>query len=70
NNGFNVEAEREKKRLVRLVENYLLPELEDLHKEVSQRGAEHVIKENPELYNIVNSFVVIKEEVLKWIKSN
>jgi len=41
--------------------------LEDLHKEILQRGTEQVIKENPELYNIVNAFVVIKEEVLKWI---
>lgn len=62
-NGFLVESERETKRLIRLVELYLLPELEELENELKNREQHEILIEYPNLIDVVSNLDTIKKEV-------
>lgn len=65
-NNFKVEVEREEKRLGRLIENYLLPELNELEKEMSNREVKELTEEYPHLEEIISNFEDIYKEVERW----
>ena len=46
----------------------LIPELDELKKEIDNKGAEYLISRYPQLNFIINNYSDIYTEVTKWIK--
>jgi integrase len=65
-NGFIVENSREIKRLKRLIENYLSPELNELKSEISNKGRIAVLREYEHLNYIIDNVEDIEREVRRW----
>lgn len=66
-NGFTVEKTREIKRLKRLINNYLLAELNELKSELLNKGLLELLKEYRHLEYMINNITNIEREVYKWI---
>lgn len=66
-NGFKVEAQRESKRLIKLINTYLIPELKELKQEMKRLG-EDVLKEYEHLEIILKNIKGIEGEVEKCLR--
>ena len=64
---YNVEFEREQKSLKRYISHTLKIQLELIEKEICLKGKERIIKDNPNLKDIIQQFNDIKKEILEWI---
>jgi len=45
----------------------LIPELEDLKKQINNFGINNILKDYPNLKEIIENYVDIKEEIKLWI---
>lgn len=66
NAGFILEAEREEKRMRKLLDSYLIPEYEDLLNEISIKNIHSVQEEYPHLKEIVLTLDDIGREIEVW----
>jgi integrase len=58
--------EKEKNKLIWIVNKYLIPELDELRKEIFKKGASEVINEHNQLSWFIDNFNSIYKEVLEW----
>lgn len=65
-NGFERQTQKEAKKLQYIVQNRLLPELSELKKEISNRGAEDILTRHPELKTIAENMDKIEKEIEPW----
>ena len=69
-NGFKRQAEKEQSKLRFIVLNRLTPELQELEKEIINRGKDEIIKHHPNMGNMIINLSKIKEEIEKWNYQN
>lgn len=67
-NGFRKAAQKETNKIKYVVEQSLVPELDELKNEINRRGKETIIEEYPQLTEIINDFDRIYEEACLWIQ--
>lgn len=65
-NGFTNEAIMEKNKLKRLVDDYLLKELEELKNEIDKRGKKELISYNKQLEYLCDNIDRVLSEVRGW----
>lgn len=68
NNNFLRQSEKEYFKLINIIKDMLIPELDELKKEIDNKGAEYLISRYPQLNFIINNYSDIYTEVTKWIK--
>ena len=65
-NNFPKAVEKETNKLKWLIQKYLLPELEELKKEIDNKGADKIKKTHPQLSYLVDNVDSIYEEIIAW----
>jgi len=65
-NGFNRQAEKEKKKIQFLIANRLNPELNELDRVLKTRTKESVMAQHPNMAHIIENLDEIKTEVKQW----
>lgn len=66
-NNYINEAKLESNKLKRMVNKYLIKELEELEYEIKKQGKEQIVKNHNNLLNIINNLDKIYEEVKEWM---
>ncbi|CAM4038054.1 site-specific integrase [Cohnella lubricantis] len=66
--GFRKAAEKETSKLKWIIENFLIPELDDLRKEMMTKGEVSIKQKYPQITFFVDNFDSIYEEISSWIK--
>lgn len=66
-NGYNRAAQKERNKIRNLLRGRLIPELDELDREISLRGADAILAERPELIDIINGKEAIREEIRPWM---
>ena len=69
-NGFTRQAQKETHRLANLISTKLIPELDELRKEVESKGVSYVLEQYPDLTEVVENFDDIYSEVTEWKSKN
>lgn len=69
-NGFISEAVMEKNKLIRLIEDYFIKELEELKKEIDIIGYKEVILNNKNLKYLCENIDEVLREVKEWKEKN
>ena len=69
-NGFTRQAQKETHRLANLISTKLVPELDELRKEVESKGVGTVLEQYPDLTEVVENFDDIYSEVTEWKSKN
>lgn len=65
--GFKKASEKETNKLRWIVEKYLIPELEELEKEVQRKGESEVKEKFPQVSFFIDNYDSIKKEVSAWL---
>lgn len=65
--GFLRQSEKEKFKLICVVRDSLIPELNELQKEITKHGAETIIAKHPNLEHFVSNFDTVYKEVSQWL---
>ena len=68
NNGFLRQSEKEKFKLINTVQDILIPELDEVKKEVDKKGKVAVEEKYPKLRYIIENFDSIYEEAIGWMR--
>lgn len=66
--GCTIEAQKELYKLLSLCKHRLIPQLDELDKEIERRGKEEIIKKYPTLEEIILSEADIRKEIEIWMK--
>ncbi len=66
-NGYVVEASRQKQIVRRIVSKRLSPELDELEKTITLRGKKSIIEQYPQLVSVIGELDIIKEEIKEWL---
>lgn len=66
-NGFTRAAEKETNKLKWITEKGLLPELDDLKKEIGNKGADIIKSKHPQISWFVDNINEVYEEVAQWL---
>ena len=66
-NGFLRQSEKEKFKLICLIRDSLIPELNELKKEISKNGAENISTKHPHLEYFINNFDIVYKEASQWL---
>jgi hypothetical protein len=66
-NGYKRAAQKERNKIRNLLRGRLIPELDELDREISLRGADAILAERPELIDIINGKEAIREEIRPWM---
>jgi hypothetical protein len=66
--GHRKEAQKELYKIKALIRRRLIPELDELDKELSSKGRDGIIADYPSLVNIIDNEEIIKEEIRIWQK--
>lgn len=66
NNGFSSDANRELKKLKKSINDLLEPELIELKKQLEIKGEDSVLKQHPNLIEVVSNIEHIEREIEKW----
>lgn len=66
--GNTVAASKEKNKLVDLCKRRLIPELDELDKEIERKGKEAICSKYPSLVDIIARREEIREEVKEWMQ--
>lgn len=64
--GHKKQAQKEINMLATIVNQKLIPELDDLKKEIDKKGIETILYQYPDLSDIIENFKTIYGEVLQW----
>ncbi len=67
NQGFIRQSQKEKNKLVYVAKHSLIPELEQLNKELENKGSQWIKEHHPNLEDIINNMESITKEVNSWI---
>lgn len=65
--GFNKAVEKEKSKLKFIVEKFLIPEIEELKKEVQLKGKTSVKEKHPQVSFFIDNYEAVYEEVVAWL---
>lgn len=65
--GFFRESEKELKKLNYIAKNRLVPQLDDLQKQIADKGLETILSKHPELKQIADNIENIYTEIKQWI---
>lgn len=65
-NGFMRQAEKEKSKIKFIILNRLAPEIQELEKELKNRGNVEIIKLHPNIEKVISDLSKIKEEIDAW----
>ena len=65
-NGFVKEAQKQLIILKDLLNRKLIPELDELEREINEKGADHVLDRHPGLMKTIENLNEIREEVEQW----
>ncbi|MGE5626720.1 MAG: hypothetical protein ACM3X7_01245 [Solirubrobacterales bacterium] len=65
-NGFNVEAQRESNKLKRVIQESLVPELNELMYEIDRQGGNILLQKHINLSHIINNVEKVLDEVKEW----
>lgn len=66
--GREREAQKELNKLKDLCQRRLIPELDELDREIERQGADEVIVKHPDLYDIIMDRTAIRKEAQTWLK--
>ena len=66
-NGQTKAAQKEKIKIRDLLRRRLIPELDELDREISRKGKDTIIKQYPSLRDIIEGISGIREEVSSWM---
>ena len=66
-NGLKKAAQKELHKVKDLIKRKLLPELDELSKELGKKGKEEIIKKYPELASIIDNYKGIRKEADEWL---
>lgn len=69
-NNREVAAQKELFKIISLCRQRLLPELEELKKEIERKGIQNIINIHPNLIDIIENKESIESEVRKWMGMN
>lgn len=67
-NNFPKAVEKETNKLKWLIQKYLLPEVEELKKEIANKGTNKIKKMHPQLTFLVDNVDSIYEEIIVWTR--
>jgi len=65
--GFKKAVEKETNKLKYIVKKFLIPELEELNKEVKQKGEASVKEKHPQVSPFIDNYENIYKEVTAWL---
>lgn len=65
-NGFKKAYQKELNKLIYVIENSLLPELDELKNEIQRKGYEEIKIKYPQLSYIIDNYNEIYNEVISW----
>ena len=66
-NGNKRAAEKEMNKIRDLLRRRLIPELDELEKELSRNGKNTIIERYPDLRDIIEGMSGIRKEIQKWM---
>jgi len=69
-NGNSHAAQKELYKIISLCKQRLLPELEELNKEIERKGIVRIINKYPNLIDIIENRESIESEAMIWMKMN
>lgn len=67
-NGYERAADKELQKLKSIVRNRLIPELNELKREIDKKGFEAVVQQYPSIMEIAANTNSIEEEIEIWLK--
>lgn len=65
-NGFKNAAQKELYKTQRIIEDRIVPELEELENQIVKQGIEKILSNHPNLKDIISNLENIKKEVEEW----
>jgi hypothetical protein len=66
-NGYKLQASKELNKIKSICQRRLIPELEDLKNQIKIFGIEKIMKDYPNLKEIIQKYDEIKEETSQWM---
>lgn len=69
-NGNVKAAQKELNKLKDLLRRRLIPELDELEKELEQKGFNLILEQHPSLLNFIENKDDIRKEINLWMKKN
>lgn len=67
-NGQIKAAQKEKNKIKDLLKRRLIPELDELDKELSRKGSQQIIDNYPGLRDVIENEIGIRREIAEWMK--
>lgn len=67
-NGYERAADKELQKLKSIVRNRLIPELNELKREIDKKGFDAVVQQYPSIMEIAANTNSIEEEIEIWLK--
>ena len=68
--GHTKAAQKELQKIKDLLRRKLIPELDELDREISLNGRDHILIRNPSLSTIIDNEPSIREEIELWMQKH